>query len=290
MFDQRNASIQKTTESVHEETVRIVDAQMKDMGRQMEALDDFVAKARSQNGRYHEMHLKNLDDMAVGVRGSYSTMHEQLDGLSGRVELLQEGTAEQKDILNESTAPLSDEVRRPLSELRANVQSRPIKEYTVTGATPKKRKYEYTSTLPHTEAHDALVSRLRNSKELSTLPFNGEQISPTGSTPTASPSKQYVYNDADEVGTEPPTSVITASNTGLREVDANVVARPLACDDPSATPSAEDRDQPPLKRHCSSSAADKLPKIPTRRTAGMDSENIPPVGTVGRRLRGAPSG
>ena len=272
--------------------MRIVDAQMKDMGRQMEALDDFVAKARSQNGRYYEAHLSNLNSMATGVRESYSTMHEQLNGLGDRVELLEEDATKQRDILNESTAPLSDEVRQPLSELRTNVQSRPMKEYTVTGATPTKRKYEYTSTLPQTEGHDALISRLRNSEELSTLPFNGGQISPTSSTPTASPSKQYVYNDADEVGTEPPTSAITASNTGLREVDANVVAKPLASDDQSIkTPLAQDGDQPPLKRHCSSSTADKLPKVPTRRTAGMDDrENIPPVGAVGRRLRGAPSG
>lgn len=275
--------------------MRIVDAQMKDMGRQMEALDDFVAKARSQNGRYHEAHLSNLNNMATGVRESYSTMHEHLQGLDDRVGQLQVDAAQHKDLLSGSTAPLSEEVRRPLSELRANIQNRPVKEYAPTGATPKKRKYEYLSTLPQTEEHDALVSRLRNSKELTALPFSGEQLTPLDGSPTASPSKQFVYNDADEVGTEPPTS-FTASNTGLREVDANVVAGQLACDDTSGqkTPlkAEEDGDQPPLKRHCSTSAATdrKPPKIPTRRTAD-GRENIPlSAGAVGRRLRGQPSG
>lgn len=301
MVDQRTASIQKATESVHEETVRIVDAQMKDMGRQMEALDDFVAKARSQNGRYHEAHLGNLNNMATGVRESYSAMHGQLHGLDGRVVQLQKDATQQEDILHGSTAPLSEGVRQPLSELRANVQGRPVQEYKPTGATPKKRKYEYPSALPQTEKHDALVSRLRNSKELTALPFSGEQLSPLDRSPTASPSKQFVYNDADEVGTEPSASTNTASNTGLREVDANVVAGQLACDDTTAqtsltTPlkSEEDGEQPPLKRHCSTSAAieRKVPKAPTRRTGRLDGrENIPPsAGAVGRRLRGRPSG
>lgn len=293
MVDQRNASIQKATESVHEETVRIVDAQMRDMGRQMEALDDFVAKARSQNGQYHEAHLSNLNNMATGVRESYSTMHEQLQGRDDRVGQLQEDAAQHKDLLFESTAPLSEGVRRPLTELRANIQNRPAKEYTPTGATPKKRKYEYLSTLPQTEEHDTLLSRLRNSKELTALPFSGEQLSPDGS-PTASPSKQFVYNDADEVGTEPPAS-FTASNTGLREVDANVVAGQLACDDTNGqkTPleAEEGGDQPPLKRHCSTASATdrKPPKIPSKRAAD-GRENIPlSAGAVGRRLRGQPS-
>ncbi|KAK5702300.1 Kinesin-related motor protein, partial [Elasticomyces elasticus] len=56
---------EKTAESVHEETVRIVDAQIKDMDKQMGALDDFVVKARTQNGRFHEAHLGSLQGMAT---------------------------------------------------------------------------------------------------------------------------------------------------------------------------------------------------------------------------------
>lgn len=275
------------------------------MGRQMEALDDFVAKARSQNGRYHEGQLSNLDAMATGVRESYSTMHGDLQGLDNRVSQLQEDAAQQKDTLQGSTAPLSDEVRQPLSDLRANIQRRPMKEYTSSGITPKKRAYEYPSTLPQTDDHGGLIARMRNSKELTVLPFNGEdQFSPLGSSPT---SKPYVYNDAeheeDEVGPDPPAPATapvstSTSNTGLREVDANV-ARPL--DDPSSLqgtgtetrPLEEDdsANQPPLKRHCSVSVSN-LPRKLTR-AAGMDGrENIPPATVeMGRRLRGRqPSG
>lgn len=287
---------------MHEETVRIVDAQMEDMGRQMEALDDFVAKARSQNGRYHEGHLNNLDTMVTGVRESYSTMRGDLQGLDNRVGQLQEDAALQKNTLQGSTAPLSDEVRQPLSELRTNVQSRPMKEYTSSGVTPKKRAYEYPSTLPKTEAHDGLIARMRNSKELTVLPFNGEDhhSSPLGSCSSPTGSKPYVYNDAeDEVRTDPPATSTSTSNTGLREVDANV-ARPL--DDPGtstvATPpdgnwdEGTDADQPPLKRHCSVSAVAERNVSRKLTRAGMgDRENIPPAtAEIGRRLRGRPSG
>lgn len=292
---------------------------MKDMDKQMGALDDFVAKARSQNGRFHEAHLGSLNTMASDVRRSYSSVHGQLEGLGTRLDGLQANTNEDKDSLLQSTVPLEDEVRKPLSELRANVQARPLEEYVPTGVTPLKRRYEYPSTLPQTESHEAIVSRLRNSKQLSALPFGGENnITPlNSSSPTASPSKGFVYNDAveDEVGPEPPAPTTTPSNTGLREVDANVVARPPASSTPaeeapgsSARMSSEpvkpsssdtedvsenkDTDEPPSKRHCSTAAVaeSKLPqKALNRKMVGMmeGPENVPPSG--GRRLRGRPS-
>lgn len=329
-------SIQKTAESVHEETVRIVDAQMKDMDKQMGALDDFVTKARSQNGRFHDAHLDSLNGMATNVRQSYSTTREHLGGYGERIDQLQNDTSQHKTDLLESTVPLSTEVLKPLSELRSNVQARPLKEYAPTGVTPLKRRYEYPSTLPQTEAHDAILSRLRNSRQLKVLPFGGEdKISPlNSSSPTASPAKGFVYNDADaesearaedEVeATEPsvPTTSTTPSNTGLREVDANVVARPPASDedDPVSSSSpvidapepsvkvrtGEDRDTDvdghtrPSKRHCSTAAVaeSKLPhKGMGRKMTGVPEgrENVPPAASArrassrGRRLRGRPS-
>lgn len=291
---------------------------MKDMDKQMGALDDFVAKARSHNGRFHEAHLGSLNTMAGDVRRSYSSVHDQLEGLGTRLDGLQANTSEDKNSLLQSTVPLEDEVRKPLSALRANVQARPLEEYVPTGATPLKRRYEYPSTLPQTESHEAIVSRLRNSKQLSALPFGGENnITPlNSSSPTASPSKGFVYNDAaeDEVGPEPPAPSTTPSNTGLREVDANVVARPTASSTPveeapvssarmssepvkpssdtEDVPESKDTYEPPSKRHCSTAAVaeSKLPqKALNRKMAGMmeGPENVPPSG--GRRLRGRPS-
>lgn len=292
------------------------------MSKQMGALDDFVAKARSQNGRFHEAHLDSLNNMASNVRQSYSNVQEKFGGFGERVDQLQNDTAQDKDSLLEVAAPLTDEVRNPLSALRTNIQARPLKEYVATGVTPAKRPYEYPTTLPQTESHDALVARLRNSKQLKDLPFGGEdKVTPlNSSSPTASPSKGFVYNDAeDEVGPELPAPTpapapapvtTTPSNTGLREVDANVVARPadeatlgrspsvkpLDSEGEHHRPESTPSDEPPSKRHCSATAVaeNKFPhKALNRKMAGMmgGRENVAPspATRASRRLRGRPS-
>ncbi|KAJ5698076.1 Kinesin-like protein bimC [Penicillium macrosclerotiorum] len=307
-FDQRNASIQRATESVHQETVRIVDAQMNDMSKQMGALDDFVAKARSHNGLFHEEQLSSLDALADNVRESRGVIHIQLDSLDGRVGQLQEDVTRHTGDLEQSTAPLQDEVRQPLNKLRATVQSHPMKDYVPTGATPQKRKYEYPTDLPRTESHDGLRSRHRTSRQFTALPFNEEaQAAPSPSSPVSSPSKGFVYSDAaDEVGIHHiPSSTTTSSNNGLREVDLNV-AKQLACDadedsckpetpaanlslDLDETPERIEPEQPSLKRRRSGSSNTveaKLPhKILSKKMAGMmeGRENMPPSAISGSR-------
>jgi kinesin family protein 11 len=321
-FDQRNASIQKVTESVHEETVRIVDAQMKDMSRQMGALDDFVAKARAQNGQYCDAHMTSLQSMASNAQQSYAVYEEHLAGSRDRITCLQEDANRQMDSLQELTLPLSDEVQKPLSELRTNIRERPLQEYIPTGVTPQKRHYEYPTTLPRTEAHDALVKRMRTSKEFEALPFSNAEpsafVSSLDSSTRGTPLKGFVYHDVeDEVGAQQhPSTTATPSNTGLREVDANIVAKQPACDtddDSTATQSKtsiaangrvslptdnpseiEEADVPPAKRHCSNFGVtdNKFPqKMLTKKMPGMKEgrENVPLPGSRGRRLRSQPS-
>ncbi|RAL11897.1 putative kinesin family protein (BimC) [Aspergillus homomorphus CBS 101889] len=308
IFDQRNASIHKTTESVHEETVRIVDAQMKNMSKQMEALDDFVAKARSQNGLYRDAHLSSLQNMSSSVHQSYDSVNTQLSDLGGRLQELQEGAMQPQISLQESAIPLADDVRKPLLELRESIQRRAFAEYVATGTTPKKRHYDYPADLPRTEAHDNIKSRIRTSREFTALPFSGEEhISVLDSSPATTPAKGFVFHDTeDEVGSLPPKTTVTPSNTGLREVDANVVAKPLVpstADDKATRKSSvvtvetecDDVEQPPPKRRCSSTTTSdaKLPKkLLSRKMAGImeGPENVSPVETPsGRRLRRRPS-
>jgi kinesin family protein 11 len=59
-----------TTKSVHAETVRIVDEQMKDIETQMSALDDFVTRARSQNAQHHDSHAQSLQKLSATVKSS----------------------------------------------------------------------------------------------------------------------------------------------------------------------------------------------------------------------------
>jgi kinesin family protein 11 len=103
---------------------------------------------------------------------------------------------------------------------------------------------------------------------------------------------------------------VNPSNTGLREVDANVVARPPAhstddktsagqstsvVDSSDNAAEADDMNPPPPKRRRSNSVVleSKLPqKMFTKKMAGMmeGRENVPPTGvSSGRRLRNRPS-
>jgi kinesin family protein 11 len=296
---------------VHQETVRIVDAQMSDMSKQMEALDDFVAKARSHNGRFHDAQLGSLDAMATNSQQSRTSVQEQLDGLYGRVGQLQEDVDMHTEHLEQATAPLHEEVRQPLSELRDSIQSHPMKEYIPTGVTPKKRKYEYSTDLPRTESHEGIRSRHRTSKQFTALPFSEEaQLAPIPCSPVSSPSKGFVYSDAaEEVGTHPSSSGMNSSNTGLREVDLNVAKQhahdaeddtapatnsetpvPAPSMDLSDTPDHDEPEQPPLKLHRSASSntpvETKLPqKMLSKRMAGMmeGRENVPPSAIAGGR-------
>jgi kinesin family protein 11 len=298
---------------VHQETVRIVDAQMSDMGTQMEALDDFVAKARSQNGRFHESHLGSLKTMAENARESRSNVHVQLDGLTGRVGQLQEDVNTHTADLEQSTAPLYAEVRQPLSTMRSNIQSHPMKEYVPTGVTPQKRRYDYPSELPQTEPHDGLRSRHRTSKQFTALPFNEEdqQDSPPPASPQAvtSPSKKFVYNDTPEEVGHPLPFAASYSNTGLREVDLNV-ARPVVSEadeelstksETPALPPSIDLDETPEKEepepqlsrkrrrsNSNNNPESKLPKtMLSKKMAGMmeGRENMRPSAVGGRRYR-----
>lgn len=238
------------------------------------------------------------------MRESRTAVAQQLTRFDERIGQLQDNVDVHTEELHESTAPLEDEVRQRLVELRNNILGQPLREYVPTGITPQKRRYDYPKDLPRTESHDGLRSRHRTSKQFTALPFNEENQPPAlPSSPVASPSKTFVYNDAaEEVGTRPTSSSITnCSNTGLKEVDANV-ARAVAYDDdendlssckpetPAVTPAVEldetpekiEPEQPATKRRRSQQSGhtveSKLPqKRLSKKMAGMmeGRENVP---------------
>jgi kinesin family protein 11 len=279
---------------------------MEGMASQMEALDEFVTKARSQNGFHHEAHLNNIKEFASNVRNSYKTLDGGFTELGSRVRTFEDEIVQQKDVVSSSVAPFSEDIRQPLEELRDNIQNAPIAEYKTTGTTPPRITYDYPTTLPRTETHGTLIAKLRQVNQPALSPLEGEEPGPL----LGSPSKTRVYNDAeDEVGElqQPTITPVTSSNTGLREVDINVAARPL--NSSTTTPGDfsafttgakhnaerdDDATQPPYKKQQLSSDS-KLPqKIVTRRMAGgipLDGrENtIPLTSNNGRRLRSRPS-
>lgn len=288
---------------------------MKDMAEQMQALDEFVTRARTQNGRHHDNHLDSLHHLTTNASQSYSNVRDHFGALGDRVRQFQGEASDMSDDIQKSVRPLTEDVRQPLEELRNCIEQAPLKEYTPTGKTPEKTQYDYPTSLPQTQTHETLLARLRSPDEdaADSVTTDKQLIDSPAVSPSSSPTKTMVYNDAEnEVGSpRPPTTEVlksTSSNPGLREVDLNIVAAKPSVSNSNAelspkplSPSTNvsdtetegnalrqdnDMEPPPAKKHLSNAKAatatgftdSKLPqKMNTRRTAMMDGrENVPP--------------
>ena len=266
---------------------------MKDMAVQMQALDDFVTRARSQNERHHETHVQSLQGMASTVRQSYNSMGDHFMSTYSRVRDLGDDMTDRSTALQATLPPLKTTVCQPLSELRENIANAPLKEYAPTGETPSKVVYTYPTTLPRTEAHEKLLVKLtKGSHSVASSPADLPNTQ-------LSPSKSIVYTDtapADEVAlllSSDSDSRPSSTNTGLREVHINInAALPgLRTSDPVLAQEA--MMPPPLKRHATMES--KLPqkfggKAGVVRAEGRENSlQVSGAGT-GRRLRSSPTG
>ena len=289
-INEHNSSIQATTKSVHEETIRIVDAQMKDMASQMQALDDFVTRARKQNERHHTTHVDSLQGLASTVRQSYSSIGDHFVSTYDRVRHIGEDISTQSAALQASLPPLTSTTQQRLANLRSDITGAPLKEYSPTGETPRKTQYQYPTLLPRTESHDKLLG-----KKTTALPAS----------PRRSPGKSVVYTDIPATGGELSPSSISPSKesnpNSLREVSLNVNASLVRNHSDSSAPALltagkADLDNvgmapPPLKRQATES------KLPTKfggpKIAGVmkleGRENLGASFGSGRRLRSSPT-
>jgi kinesin family member 11 len=275
---------------------------MQQMAVQMEALDDFVTRARSQNGSHHEAHLAGLERLTKNIKNSFTSLEQGFGGTHTQLNEFQTLATQQRDDMQEAITPLSDEVRQQLVELRKNIQSATMTEYKSTGSTPPRTSYDYPKTLPRTESHTSLLERMKPAQPTQAFlaPVQEEPLESALKSPIkqrlGSPVKTRVYNDAeDEVG-EPTTTTtnISSSNTGLREVDINVVAKQpnfssSVCVSPELTKSVKsaqiinlEDEQPPLKKLQTVSES-KLPQKSIRRAPLDGRENLPFNASIGGR-------
>ncbi|RYP36617.1 hypothetical protein DL767_003321 [Monosporascus sp. MG133] len=171
-----STSIQGTTRSVHAETVRVVDKQMKDLHEKMTSLDDFVTRARSQNAQHHEQHTKSLQSLSATVEGSYTNINNHFKTTFSRVQDLGSEMGADIDTARDSLEPLPENLCQPLADLREDISNTVLQEYQSTGETPQKMAYQFPTELPRTRPHESLLAK-----------FNG----------APSPSKRRVFADAD---------------------------------------------------------------------------------------------
>ncbi|KAK7756933.1 Kinesin-related motor protein [Diatrype stigma] len=182
--NQHSTSIQGTTRSVHAETVRVVDEQMKDLHQKMTSLDDFVARARSQNAQHHESHAASLQSLSGTVEGSYASIGHHFRTTCTRVQDLGAQMAQDTGAARGALEPLPEHLCRPLANLRDDIAATVLQEYQATGDTPRKVDYQFPTELPRTQPHERLVAK-----------FHG-MPSPTKRHTTAAASTA-VFADAD---------------------------------------------------------------------------------------------
>lgn len=212
------SALQASTRSVHEETVRIVDLQMTDISIQMQALDDFVTRARSQNAQHNDSHLESLRGLSAHVRSSYSNIGAHFASSYERIHSLGEEMAAKTALIENSLEPLDATINQPLAELRSIVLNTALQEYQPTGDTPQKVLYQYPMELPRTEAHDTLLAVLRQ---------------PTNTSPSKTTTIPVIFNDGPDERDEDSMAVeederriapAPAPTLGLREIDININA------------------------------------------------------------------
>lgn len=221
-----NDTLQSTTKSVHEETVRIVDAQMKDISNQMQALDDFVTRARQQNSQHHSHHIQSLQSLTKTVRASNTSIFTHFTNSYERVRNIGDEINTETKSISAALSPLTTAVKEPLSELRTTIIQTKLNDYLPTGETPQKTSYLYPTILPRTDDHSTLLAKMR-----------GATTTPLA---TSSPSKSntIIFQDAidtvDDIkeNTEvlPITTILPPPNKAkeekptdkLREIHVNI--------------------------------------------------------------------
>ncbi|OAA46958.1 kinesin related protein 2 [Metarhizium rileyi] len=214
----QSTSIQNMAKTIHAETARVAEEQTNDLDTQMEALDDFVSRAKTENASHHEAHGQSLQSLSNTVEQSFGNISAHVKTTFERVKNLGEGMELDTNDLRDGLEPLETQLCQPLINLREGITSTALQEYQPTGDTPQKATYLYPTKLPRTEPHDVLISKIdeepwsRAAGDLSTdkddsslFPDMGHRSSPIAAT------RQSNAGPADR-------------NMSLREVNPNVTA------------------------------------------------------------------
>ncbi|KAM4058535.1 kinesin motor domain-containing protein [Hirsutella rhossiliensis] len=164
--NEQSMTIQNTAKSVHAETVRVVDEQVEDLDAQMEALDDFVARARSENTSHYETHSQSVQALSNAVEQSFGNISAHFKTTFDRVKNLGEEMELDANDLQDGIEPLEMHVCQPLANLREGIASASLQEYQPTGETPQKTLYTYPTKLPRTEPPDLLMARIDEASPL----------------------------------------------------------------------------------------------------------------------------
>ncbi|RPB11385.1 kinesin-domain-containing protein [Morchella conica CCBAS932] len=146
----QNAAIQSTTAAIHAESVSLVGTQVHNISTQLASLDGFVTRARAANESHHTQLSSTLQTLVASVRDTCTAVGTKLAEVKEDTEIFADDFNAHTAALGKALDPVEAVILPALSDLRRSVVRAPMKEYCPTGATPRKREYEYPVVLPRT--------------------------------------------------------------------------------------------------------------------------------------------
>ncbi|KAL7908621.1 kinesin domain-containing protein [Trichoderma velutinum] len=215
--EERSTSIRTTANQVHAETVRVVGVQIDDLDIQMEAMDDFVARAKSESNAHHETHSQSLQALHNTVDQSFGNISTHFKTTFDRVKNLGEVMDLDASDLHSSLEPLTSQICQPLSGLRDQIGKTALQDYRPTGETPQKAQYQFPTSLPRTQTQDGILSKLDED-------LSGE----TEAEEDDADENTIVFTDLDAPSRKtsktstPERPSIDSRSSSLREVNPNV--------------------------------------------------------------------
>lgn len=158
------------------------------MATQMQALDDFVSRARSQNEQHHASHLQSLQGLASTVNHSYTSIGDHFVSTYDRVHDIGEDISARTTAIQDSL-PLSPPQSNNLSQSSAHPSPTPRSKNTFPQAKPLKRHNTNTQPRSHTPNPTRSSSSSTPSANLPPPPHPPHPPANPSSTPTPRPQR-----------------------------------------------------------------------------------------------------
>ncbi|KAF3918968.1 hypothetical protein ABW20_dc0108397 [Dactylellina cionopaga] len=156
--ENKTSNIQNTANSIHAETIQLVNAQMKSVAVNMQTLDEFVTRAREQNERHHRLRVTSLDAVAEQVKSSTATVRYNIDDVKQAVEDVNADVLASNLKAKNALDPFNVHSSRLLAGLRGQVEMAVYRDYVPTESSPKKREYPFSTEVPKTGTREQILA------------------------------------------------------------------------------------------------------------------------------------
>ncbi|KAK6502834.1 kinesin motor protein cin8 [Arthrobotrys musiformis] len=212
------SSIQHTANSIHAETIQLVNSQMQSVAVNMQTLDEFVTRAREHNERHHRVKVASLDSVAEQVKSSTSTVRYNIDDVKQAVEDIgadvSAATVKAKNALD----PFDVHSARLLAGLRGQTEMAIYRDYVPTQSSPKKRAYPFDEEIPKTATREQILTAAPQRNAI-------RDVTPEAQTATNAGEMTVGRNNGDRVpladlGIDPNVAVLSLAITGDKKKKA----------------------------------------------------------------------